>query len=317
MAIPSRTQVLNTFTSSVAEHRRPDLVDNFFNSASLTVALRAKNKVPVKGGEVIKVPHIYTNFSASSYGRGDEFSTTVVEFATQMTFDWKFVYAPVNLDVIDVELNDAPERSFDLVDAALEVGELSLVNDFSTQLYADGTGNGSKDIAGLAIAVSRTGTYGGIARGTDAQGASIRAAVEDATGGTLSLAAVNTQFGVCVIARKKPDIISTTQTLHDRMWERSQPSEQNKGGEAWRAIGFTSGVRFNGADVIVDAGVPSGLLYFLNSEFWELMTHVKWDFRFRGFMEPANQQRQVGQLIWWGSLVCRGPRFQGVMSGLS
>lgn len=279
------------------------------------VRLARKNKVPVKGGEIIKVSHIYAGMPASSYGRGDEFNTEVKEFATTLVFNWKFSYAPVNLDVIDVELNDSPEQVFDLVDAAMETGELSLVDDMATQLFGDGTGNASKDIDGLAIAVSRTGTYGGLARGTDSQGSSIRAAVEDTTGGTLALSTVNTHMGSATVARKKPDLLVTTQTLWNRFWERSQASERNQPGDV-RDIGMDV-VRFNSADVVPDSHCPSGFLYLLNTEFFEYYAHKKWDFRFRGFLEPSNQQRAIGQIIVWSNLINRGPRFSGVASGLS
>ena len=316
MAVPTRTQTLNTFVSSTAEHRRKDLIDNVFGSAPLLVRLRKRNRVPIKGGEVIKASHIYAAFPASSYGPGDEFSTETKEFATSLVFNWKFVYAPINLDVIDVELNDSPEQVFDLVDAAMETGELSLVDELADQLFSDGTGNSNKDIDGLAIAVSRTGTYGGLARGTDAQGSSIRAAVEDTTGGTNTLAFMNTNFGACVVAREKPDLIPTTQTLWNRVWERSQPSERNQGGDDMRDIGMDV-IRFNGASVVVDSHCPSGFMYFLNTKFFEFYVHRKWDFRFRGFMEPAQQQRQIGQLIVWTNLVNRSPRLNGAASGLS
>ena len=277
--------------------------------------LKKRKSVPLRGGEVIKVSHIYAAMPAGSYGRGDEFGTEVAEFATTLVFNWKFVRSEVNLNVIDVELNDSPEQVFDLVEAAMENGELSLVDEMADQLYGDGTGNTSKDIDGLAIAVSRTGTYGGLARGADTQGSSIRAAVEDTTGGTLALATLSTHFGSCTVGRKKPDLISTTQTLWNKIWERSQPSEQNKS-SAMRDIGFEA-VRFNGADVTVDSHCPSGFLYLLNTEFFQLAIHRKWDMRFRGFMEPAQQQVQVGQLVLWCNLLNRGPRFSGVASGLS
>ena len=315
MAIPTRTETLNTFVSSTAEHRRPGLIDNFFGSAPLLARLRKRKKVTLRGGEVIKVSHIYAGMPAGSYGRGDEFGTEVTEFATTLVFNWKFCRAEVNLNVIDVDLNESPEQTFDLVEAAMENGELSLMDDMADQLFTDGTGNSNKDLDGLAIAVSRTGTYGGLARGTDSQGSSIRAAAEDTTGGALALATINTHFGTCTIGRKKPDLLVTTQTLFNRIWERSQPSEQNKP-NAMRDIGFEA-VGFNGADVTVDSHCPSGFLYLLNTEFFEWYVHRKWDFRFRGFMEPANQQAQIGQLITWGNLICRGPRFNGVASGLT
>ena len=315
MAIPTITETLNTFVTSTANHRRKDLVDNFFNSAALLLRMRKRNAIPLRGGAEIRVPHIYAGFDASSYGRGDEFNTEVKEYATTLRFNWKFSYAPVNLDVVDVDLNDSPEQVFDVVDAAMETAELSLIDDISTQLFADGTGNASKDIDGLAIAVSRTGTYGGLARGTDSQGSSIRSAFEDTAGGALTLATMNTNYGTATIAREQPDLYVTTTTLWSRIWERTQPSERNTPGDL-RDIGFQT-VRFNGADVTVDSHVPSGFLYTLNTKSFELYTHKRWDFRFRGFMEPTNQQRMIGQVIWWGNLACRSPRLNGVASGLS
>lgn len=315
MALPTRTETFGNFVSATADHRRKDLVDNFFTSAPLLLYMRKRNQIPLKGGKQITAPHIYTNMTASSYGRGDEFDTATKEFATQLVFDWKFSYAAVNLDVIDADLNDSPEQTFDLVDAAMENAELSLIDDMSDQLFGDGTGNGNKDIDGLAIAVSRTGTYGGQARGTDVQGSSIRAAFEDSTGGSLTLNFMNDNYGTAIIAKEKPDLIVTTQTLWNRVWERSQPSERNSP-EGTREIGYDV-VRFNGASVMVDSSTPSGYMYFLNTKWFEFYVHRKWDFRFRGFMEPTNQQRQVGQVIVWSNLVCRSPRLQGVLTGLS
>ena len=315
MAVPTKTETLNTLLASTAEHRRPDLVDNFFGSAPFLLRMRKRGNVPLRGGRDIRVPHIYAGFDASSYGRGDEFNTTVQEYALQLVFDWKFSYSPVNLNVIDVDLNDSPEQTFDLVDAAMETAELSLINDLATQIFADGTGNASKDIDGLAIAVSRTGTYGNLARGTDSQGSSIRAAFEDTTGGAVALATMNTNYGTAIIANEAPDLIVTTQTLWNRVWERSQPSERNAP-EATRDIGFRM-VRFNAADVVADSHTPSGFMYTLNTKWFDLYTHRKWDFRFRGFAEPTNQQMLVGQVIAWCNLVCRSPRLQGVASGLS
>lgn len=316
MPIPTRTVTFNNFVSSTAEHRRKDLVDNFFGSAPLFVRLRKRNQIPVKGGNIIEVKHVYGGFTAGSYGRGTEFDTATKEFATTLVFNWKFNYAAVNLDVIDVDLNDSPEQVFDLVDAAMETAELSLVDELADQLYGDGTGNGNQDLDGLAIAVSRTGTYGGLARGTDAQGASIRAAFEDATGGTTTLNFMNTNFGTATVAREKPDLIVCPQTLWNAVWARSQGSERNSGGEDLREIGMDT-IRFNGASIVVDSHCPAGFMYFLNTKFFELFTQRKWDFRFRGFMEPTNQQRQIGQLLYWGNIVNRAPRLNGVLTGLT
>lgn len=319
MPIPTRTLTLNNFYAATYENRRPGLVDNFFGSAPLLAYLRKRENVTLKGGRDIQTNFIYVNFAASSYGRGDEFDTSTKEYSTTMVFNWKHCYSPVNLDVIDVDLNDSPEQVFDLVEAAMENGELSLIDNLSTQIFADGTGNASKDFDGLANAVSRSTSvsYGGITRSATSgdPGSAIRAGVEDTAGGALSLAGVNADYGSCVVGREKPDLIVTTQTLWNRIWERSQPSERVKP-ETNRDIGFEA-VRLNAADVTVDSHCPSGFLYLLNTKWWTFYTHTKWDFRFRGLMEPTNQQRMIGQIIVWGNLICKSPRLNGVMSGLT
>jgi hypothetical protein len=315
VALPSNTQTYNNLLTSTYEYRKDDLVDNVFGSAPLLIFLRKRNQVGIRGGTEIQVNHIYAGFAGSSYGPGTPFSTDVSEFMTKMRFPWKHTYIPVNLDVIEVEKNDGPYQVVDMMDAALANAELSLIDEISTQIFSDGTGNAGLDMDGLANGVSRTGTYGGITRGSDTVGASVRAALENTTGGVLSLGGANEFYQTCVVSKAAPDLLVTTQTLYNRFWERSQPSERNKAGDN-RDIGMAS-VTFNNADVIVDSHCPSGFMYFLNTEYWEFYMFRGWDFVFRGFLEPTNQQRMIGQLILWSNLCCRAPRLQGVASSLT
>lgn len=318
MALPTRTETLSTFISATAQNRRPGLIDSFFKSAPFWARLKSNDVVRLRGGSEIRENFLYAGFGATSYGRGQEFDTSVKEFSTSMVFDWKFAYAPINLDVIDVDLNDSPEQTFDIVEAAMENAELSLIDELSTQVFSDGTGNSGLDIDGLANAITQSGSYGGITRSSTVgtPGYAIRAGVESTTGGALSLATLNDNFGNTIIGREKPDLLLTTQTLWNRIWERSQPAERNPNPGDTRDIGYEV-VRFNGSDVAVDSHTPAGYIYLLNMKYWRLYVHQKWDFRMRGPMEPTNQQRSIAQIIMWGNLVCRAPRMQGVMSGLT
>lgn len=322
MSTPTRTETLNTFFVSTAANRRPGLIDNFFDSSPVWARIRGRESVRLSGGETIREHFVYASFSGGSYGRGDEFNTETKEFATDMVFNWKFSYMPANIDVIDMELNSGAERIFDIMNATLDNAELSLIDDLSTQLFGDGSGNASKDLDGFGIAISTSGTYGGITRsgslGDGTPQAQVIAGFEDSTGGALSLSSVNDQFGNAVLGKEKPDLMATTQALWNDFWARVQPSDRNPTDRAadMRNVGFEV-VRFNGADVTVDSHVPSGTIYFLNTRWLVLYVHRNWDFQLRSPGEPTNQQRIINQLMFWGNLVCKSPRLQGVMDSLS
>ena len=318
----TRTETLNTFTESTVEHRRKNFVtDGFFGSAPFWAGLAKFGSIRTRGGSEIRLSLTYAGFTASSFGRGDTFDTDDAEFIEPLIFDYRGGYSKVVVNGFDAALNEGPEAVFDIVNATMENAELSLVDDLSTQAYADGTGNNSNDIDGLANAVTRDTSvaYGGVTRATTANtmGSAVRSAVQDTTGGALSYANVNTAYGDTTIANEEPNLITTTQTLRNRIWERSQPSERSVGGEDTRSIGFRGGVRFNNAVVQVDSHCPTGFLYLLNMKYWSLYVHQNWDFRLRGMFDVHDSFAQVGQFIFIGNAVCRGPRFQGVMSGLT
>ena len=312
----TRTEVLNTFTASTAKYQRKSVIDAFFGSNTVLAGIKKHDSLKVQGGSEIVEDFIYAGFNGGSFGRGQTFNTDVTEFVEPMHFDWKGAYAPVVVDGFDAALNQGKERVFSIVKATMENAHLTLNNDLGTQIFADGTGNSGNDIDGLGNAVSRTGTYGGVTRASTGAGAAIRAAQEDTTGGALSYGNVNTVFGNTVVANETPDLMPTTQTLRNVIWSHSQPSERASGGDDIREIGF-NGVRFNGAVVVVDSHCPAGFLYFLNMKWFTLYMLTNWDFKLRGMFETHDTFTQVGQVIAILNLVCRAPRFQGVMSGLS
>ncbi len=311
----TNTTTFNNFSTATARNRRPGLVDAFFKSAPLLAVLRRQRSVTESGGDGIHEHLVYAGMGGGSYSRGSTFDTSTKEFMTDMRFDWKRNYVPVNLHTIDIEDNDSDWRVFNLVDAAMNNGELTMIDNLSTQVFSNGGGD---DLDGLENSISQSGAYGGITRSavTGTSGYAVRSGADDSTGGALSLPNMNIQFGNCVVGREKPNMLVTTQLLWNKIWARSQPSERNPNPGTERDIGFES-VRFNGADVVVDSHCASGTIYMLNTKWYNLYVHNKWNFRFRGPMEQVNQQVQIGQLIFWGNLVCTAPRYQGKMTGVT
>jgi hypothetical protein len=195
---------------------------------------------------------------------------------------------------------------------------MSLKDELGTELFSDGTGNGSLNWDGLLNAIntsSNYATYGGITRNSTVgdPGNAISAGKFDSTATTFSLSDVNTAYGACRYDDAKVDLIITTQTLWNKFWERVQPADRNAPGPL-REVGFET-IRFNGAEVVVDSHCPSQTIYGLNTAFIELWLMEGCDFVRRGAdfgpngFPVFNQDAFVDQLIAYGNFIVPGPRY--------
>ena len=102
----------------------------------------------------------------------------------------------------------------------------------------------------------------------DRPGYSILAAAEDTTSGVLSFTTLNTNWRRGPRPHQ-PDLLVTTQSIWNTIWERSQPSERNSAGDL-REIGYRT-VRFNSAIVTVDSHVPTGYICGLNTDYFRVL----------------------------------------------
>jgi hypothetical protein len=220
--------------------------------------------------------------------------------------------------------NAGAARVIDLVEVEMDTARLTLADTLGTGIMGDGTGTvtAAKAPDGLLRAIddnTNYATYGGVSRaGSDVVATAIKG-VYDATGGPISLSAVNAQFGTATIQPEKPDLIATTQTLWTKLWDRAQPSQRTPSGPGFddlARVGFDA-INFNGAATVVDSHVQAGYLWGLNTKYIALIMHSQRDFHFTGFKIPINQDAIVGQILWAGNLVVKSPRLSFQMRGLS
>ena len=79
--------------------------------------------------------------------------------------------------------------------------------------------------------------------------------------------------------------------------------------------GFVS-LKYKTADVIWDttgSGIPAAHIYFINSQYLKLVTHVDADMETMDKKEPVNQDAQVVPILWMGNLTVSNRKQQGVM----
>ncbi len=340
MALPIDGRTINNIIAMTLDAKLPRITDNFFLTNALFQKLyqragKGESTVRFDGGAEIRSTIIYQKMPSYSYARGQQFGTEQQEFATDLQLQWKRAAAEINADSLDIQKNAGSEvQLFNYVEVMAKNAFNSLSDELGYEIFSTrpDTSNvaviatpASTDFDGLYNGVSATGTYGGITRtgNPGTPGFAIESPVVNAGAAPLSLAIMQSTFGKATYMPAMPDLIVTTQNLWNDLWARVQPQDRNAPGPL-RDVGFDT-IRFNRAEVIVDAHCPAGYMYFLNTEFIELWLMEGKDFVRRaaseGYSEKGfpipNQDAFVDQLIVYGNLVIPGPRYQALLYNLT
>jgi hypothetical protein len=229
----------------------------------------------------------------------------------------------VTMSGLEMLQNSSKEAIIDLLDGRMQVSEARLLNRISGDLYGDGTGNGGKNITGLAAAVSTSptsGTYGGINRANwtfwrnqSSTGANSAALIQAA----MTTAAIKSVRG-----NDKVDLIIAGNTLYSRYVESLQAIQRIAGVDEG-AAGFAS-LKFYGggmsADVVLGGGIgaqeTATYMYLLNTNYIFFRPHKERNFvPIGGERQSINQDAIVKLYGWAGNLTCSNASLQGILTG--
>jgi hypothetical protein len=209
----------------------------------------------------------------------------------------------------------------------VQVLEAQLQNRIGSDIYLDGTGNGGKNITGLALAVPdapTSGTYGNISRVDWTMWRSKKyGAVAD---GGVALSATNiTQYMTTLALRlvrgtNKADLIIADSNYFG-LYAAALQSLQRFASEEDAAAGFAK-LKFWGggapADVVCDGGIGAAAtanhMWFLNTSFIFWRPHSQRNFvPIGGERQAVNQDAIVKLVGFAGNLTSSGPQFSGVL----
>lgn len=223
--------------------------------------------------------------------------------------------------------NSGKEQIIDLLDGRMQVSEARLLNRISTDIYGDGTGNGGKNITGLAAAVPdvpTSGVYGGIDRATWTFWQSKK--YSGVTDGGAAVSALNIQKYMTSLAiqlvrgNDKADLIVADNNYYS-LYVQSLQAIQRITSEESGAAGFAS-LKFYGggtsADVVLDGGVGNSCtanhMFFLNTNYIFLRPHKERNFVPIGGERQSINQDAVVKLYGWAGNLCTSNSFlQGVL----
>ena len=324
----------STITDIIAttiQSRSGELADNVMENNPLLQRLKSRGNVrPFSGGNVILEEIMYndsTTNNTNSYSGFEVLNIAPNSPISAAQFAITQYASAVTMSGLEMLQNAGKEQIIDLLDGRIRVAEAQLMNRIDTDLYLDGTGNGGKNITGLASAVPdapTSGTYGGIDRATWSFWQSKK--YSGTTDGGAAVSASNIIQYMTTLALKlvrgndKPDLFIADNAYYG-LYVNALQAIQRVTSEQSAGSGFAS-LKFYGggtsADVVLGGGIgthaTANHMWMLNTKYIFFRPHKDRNFvPIGGERQAVNQDAIVKLIGWAGNMTSSGSQFQGVL----
>jgi hypothetical protein len=318
--------------ATTIQSRSGELADNVTNNNPLLLKLKSKGNVrPFSGGNVILEEIMYNDSSTNNTNSYSGFETLNISPNSPISaaqFSIAQYASAVTISGLEMLQNSGKEAIIDLLEGRIKVAEAQLANRINLDLYGNGTGNGGKNLTGLAAAVAdspTSGTYGGINRATWSFWQN--QAFSGVTNGGAAVSAANIQSYMTQLAIKlvrgtdKADLIVADNNYYN-LYVNSLQAIQRVTDPEMAGSGFAS-LKFYGggtsADVVLGGGIgaqePANHMYFLNTDYIFFRPHKDRNFvPIGGERQSVNQDAIVKLIGWAGNLTTSGAQFNGVLT---
>lgn len=310
---------LNEIASTTIDRYSDTLADNVTNNNVLLAKMKANgNTKSVGGGDKILENLIFPGNSNGKWYTGPEtLPVAGSEIATSGEFEWKQYYIGVTFDGLQELKNASRERIHNLLQAKLKEAQAQADNAIAAGLVADGTGNGGKEIGGLAniiAAAPGSGSVGGIAGGTYTwwQNQVYDFSTEGVTPSATTMTdAMNELFLDCQRGKDHIDMFVGGKTYF-LFYQKSLQEQQRFMKEDKAGAGFAGLVFWGGqADVFYDANIADELMYGLNTNYLHYRPHSSRNFKRAEKKSAVNQDAFVVPLYWAGNMTVSNRSLQG------
>lgn len=322
MASPGQSTLFNTFTELVSTTYRnhsKEIADNVSTHNALFRRMTEKGRMRIEdGGLSIVQPLDYAeNSTYQRYSGFDVLNVAASDVISAAEFPWRQVAVNIAASGLEIRTNSGANRIINFVKAKIKNAQRTMANGLSDDLYSDGTA--SNQINGLQalIADAGTGTVGGINSSTYTFWQN---QTRDASDSSVTVSASTIEAGMmlplwlsCTRGNDTPDLIVMDSTYFS-YYEASQsslkryaPSDEGKGGMV--------SMKYKTADVFFDSsgsGIPSSHMYFINTDFLELVAHQDANMEIMPELRSVNQDAIVIPVLFQGNLVCSNRARQGV-----
>jgi len=321
MATPSST--FTELVSTTWRNHSKDVKDNVSRNNALYGRLTSKKNMRLEdGGLTIAQPLDYNmNGTYQRYSGYDILNIQQSDVITAAEYQWRQIALNVVASGLELRVNSGGNAIVKLAKARIKNAMRTFKNNFSYDLYSDGTLPNQVNGLQALVADAGTGTVGGIDSSAWSfwQNAVQSAAAPLQGGGAITPSATTIESLMLplwlnqVRGDDKPDLIISSNDYFT-FYEQSQVSIKRYTTSDEASGGFMS-LKYKNADVIFDggSGIPAAHMYFLNSDYFEMVVHKDANLDVQDDMKPYNQDATVIPVLWMGNLVCSNRRLQGVL----
>ena len=321
--MPSPNTVFTELVATTFRKHAKEIKDNVSKNNALLRRIYDKGNVRREdGGLTIVAPLDYAeNNTYQRYSGYDVLNVGASDVISAAEYQWRQIAINVVASGLELRTNSGDARIINLVKSRLKNAIRTFKNNFSADIYSDGTL--ANQVNGLQALVSDSGT--GTVGGIDSSAWTfwknkVQSAAAPIQGGSAITPSASTMESLMlplwlslVRGDDQPDLI-VMDNNYFTFFEQSQTSIKRYTDETKANAGFVS-LKYKGADVIFDggSGIPTNHAYFLNTDYLEIVVHKDADMTVMDEMKPYNQDAAVVPVLWMGNLVCSNRALQGVM----
>lgn len=317
---PTLTESLDTLYTTTWQLMRDEVINQVFASTPLWSQLRNRERVRREsGGRWIGFGVEYAKNTTVDYiGKGGTVSLAKDDIATTGKVDWKYLIGNLTRYWVDDQQNAGKSQLMNKINIELNNLKNSLIDTLETSLFSDGTGFGGMEIDGLGNIVSASSTYAGLAPGTyDWWKATTKASTGSAS--VYLRSDMTNVFNTTQIIKtpsNKPSIIITDQASYELFENEVLAPMQRIMNQELKSLGFER-FEFKGAPVDWSPAATAGSMYFLNTNYMQLVIDSKADFEMTEWKTIPNSLDRASQIVTALNLVCTNRASQGVLTGIT
>lgn len=321
--MPSPNAVFTELVSTTFRKHAKDVKDNVSKNNALCRRLMDKGQHRTEDGglSIVQGLDYAANGTYQRYSGYDVLNISASDVISAAEFQWRQIAINVVASGEELRKNSGDSRIINLVKARMKNAMRTFKNNFSADLYSDGTL--PNQINGLQALVSDTGT--GTVGGIDSSAFPFwRNIVQSAAaplqgGGAIVPSATTIEslmlplYLALTRADDQPDLIVASNDYYT-FFENSQTSLKRYNDTQSGKAGFVS-LMYKKAEVVFDggSGIPAAHMYFLNTDYIELVAHRDADLEVMEELKPYNQDAAVVPVLWMGNMVVSNRSLQGVL----